>query len=253
MSFLVLGPAHTSDRNAWAGLRDTCELFGVPLKVIGMDKPMSYPSNDPRLFLESLPGTLAELEASTADYVVITDTFDVLACRKWDGDYVASIIEAQPGKLLVSCEANCFPDGPWRQHYDGLSTSPWRYPNAGQFCGTRGAVIEFLSSAEAFVRIQPLDNPFVGATQEALHRMAMHDYPMGLDCKCRVFQSMYTNWAWIVGTTERPAAPPIVKNWCTNEEPFFLHFNGRAPNMHVWYKTITGRSMPPSSVRPEYA
>ena len=70
---IVLASAHTTDRKVWAGLRDTCELHGVQLKVLGTDKPLGYPSNDPRLFLESAPETLAFLRSTDAEYIVQTD------------------------------------------------------------------------------------------------------------------------------------------------------------------------------------
>ncbi len=249
-NFLVLASAHTADPDAWAGLRDTCALFGVPLRVLGIDKPLGYASNDPRLFLESVPDALEALRASDDEYVLLTDAFDVLACRKWNAGYVAGLIEDAPGKLLVSCEANCFPDGPWREVYDAASSSPWRYGNAGQYCGRREAVIELLAAIQRRIGVAV----FLGGVtasidaQIVIHCLYTQDgYPMAMDTECRVFQSLY-----LASLEAVPFQLPC-RNAVTGTFPFFLHFNGRAPGMPEWYRSMTGKPLPPSSVRPEYA
>ena len=269
---IVLASAHTTDRKVWAGLRDTCELHGVQLKVLGTDKPLGYPSNDPRLFLESAPETLAFLRSTDAEYIVQTDSFDVL-CARWDASEVERLCQDAKGNLLVSCEANCFPDGPWRATYDALCETPWRYPNAGQYCGTRKAVLAFVERLLEGMRCLPIDNPFGGAAQEILHRLFLEGYPMSLDYKCDAFQSLYTdasNWVswdgphhrgdsgshiamgWDDGNSVRFWRGRSPKNMKTGGVPLFLHFNGRAPCMPEWYFMITGNPLPISLMRPEY-
>lgn len=258
---IVVACAHTTDPDAWAGLRDTAETFGVPLKVLGTDKPLGYASNDPRLFLESVPGTLAFLRSTTAEYVVQTDSFDVLCCKPWgDGSAVRQAILQANGNLLMSTEANCFPNGPWRAMYDALSQSPWRYPNAGQYCGTRTAVLRFLETlTERMRQIPEPYNPFGGAAQEILHHLFGEGYAMSLDTECRVFQSLYTgNARHIVynGLTRTDAGDHRSYVSPTNDltftRPYFLHWNGRAPGMGTWYRALTGRPMPKNPMRPEY-
>jgi hypothetical protein len=247
-SFLVLASAHTADPNAWAGLRDTCDLFGVPLRVLGTDNPLGYASDDPRLFLEGVPEVIEALRVDAAEYVLITDAFDVLACRRWDAGQIAGYIDAAPGKLLMSCEANCFPDGPWRAAYDRQSGSPWRYANAGQLCGTREAVITLLTVLQNQVATLGRN------AQETIHRLyANRDCEIGLDTDCRVFQSLFTGAAEHVSRI----SPMNLRDACafnriTGAYPFFLHANGRAPGYPGWYRYLTGRSLPPSLVWPEY-
>lgn len=258
--FLVLASSHSADPNACAGLRDTAALFNVPLVILGQDKPLGYASNDPRLFLESVPETLAFLRSTDARYIVISDAFDVLCCR-WDQEEIAKQIEASAGRLLISCEANCFPDGPWRASYDDHSQSPWRYANAGQFCGTRQAVLALVEKfTEQMHFLDPL-NPFGGAAQEILHRLWMHSYPMELDTECRIFQTMFTGASeHVIHSSIQPSEMPekvrYSSTWAfnriTKSSPMFVHFNGRAPGMDVWYWNLTGKPMPANSMRPEY-
>jgi hypothetical protein len=248
-NIIVLASAHTTDRNAWAGLRDTCEQHGVPLNVLGTDKPLGYPSNDPRLFLESVPETLAFLRSTDADYIVQTDSFDVL-CARWDASTIERLCQEAKGNLLVSCEANCFPDGPWRASYDALCETPWRYPNAGQYCGTRAAVLAFVELLTTEIKRLPLDDPFGGGAQQVLHWMHRENYPMSLDYRCEAFQSLYTGAASYVA----PCSGIVLAfNTRCGTAPLFLHFNGRAPGYPEWYRHLTKKQFVASSMRPEYA
>jgi hypothetical protein len=246
---VILSTAHHADPNTWAGLRDTCALFGAPLHVLGTDKPLSYASNDPRLFTESVPDALAFLDSCDAEYIVVTDAFDVLCCR-WDEGELITRINAARGNLIVSCEAACFPEGSWRAHYDALSPSPWRYPNAGQFCGTRSAVVAFVRALDVGVRAIPGPySPVGGAAQEVLHRMICAGRSMSLDSQCSIFQSMYTGAVEHVGWTASETGP---SNHLSGSHPMFMHFNGRAPGMDLWYRLLTGKRMPRHPMRPEY-
>jgi hypothetical protein len=257
---LVLASSHSPDPNASAGLRDTAEHFGVPLTILGEAKPLGYPSNDPRLFLESVPLTLAFLRAAEAPYIVQTDAFDVLCCRQWNAETIMRMIDRAPGNLIVSCEANCFPAGPWKASYDARSASPWRYPNAGQWCATRESAIQFLETLETRMRaVREPYNPFGGAAQEILHHLYGGSYPMALDRQCRIFQSMYLDSGQVLynGLTrhsmddDRRYRTPT--NTVTFTCPYFLHFNGRQPGMGLWYRALLGKPMPDNPMRPEYA
>ena len=248
----ILAAAHHPDPNTWAGLHDTCALFGAPLHVLGTDKHLGYASNDPRLFNESVHEAIQFLESTDAEYIVITDAFDVLCCR-WDEAELINRIEAAPGSLIVSCEANCFPDGPWRARYEALSGSPWRYANAGQSCGTRAAMLAYIRELEKGVRGMKY-SATGGAAQEVLHAMFCDGYPMAIDSQCHIFQSMYTFWSGQIGfnVASNGTGLNIVKNLCTESSPMFLHFNGRATGMDLWYRALTGTLMPRNPMRPEY-
>lgn len=244
---IVIASAHTTDHRLYTRFNMTVEKFCFPWMIIGMDQPLDYPSNDPRLFVAGCPRMLRLLASMTQPYVILTDSFDVLCCRPWQSGEVAAAIENSRGQLLVSVEANCFPDGPWRAQYDAECQTPWRYGNAGQFGGRRESVIAFLEALlEGTRKMTEEYNPFGGSCQTVLHELYTAGYPMRLDTGCNVFQSLYTDAArhilmqdyyWKDGLgIERQK--PEVWNRLTGSHPFFLHYNGKAPGYQEMYERL---------------
>lgn len=252
---LVLAGAHTSDLRAYEPLKVSCEMFGVPLRIIGTEQPLNYGCTDPRLFLETIDETLDIVARAQESYIVITDAFDVIACR-WDEVEVIETIQVANRGLLVSAEANCYPNGLWKAIYDRhFAGFPWRYANGGQYCGKREAVCWLLATFRARLREAVLG----GATNEILHRMFAEDQDcFSLDVRCRVFQSMYTDAvrhlsAFHSGDSGSTwVRHPAMCNLKTRSYPMFLHFNGRAPGLPLWYERITGKTYHPHPGRPEY-
>ena len=240
---MVLSGAHTTDRKSWEPLRVTCERANVPLEMYGLDNPLNYASNDPRLFDETVGESMDAIKASEAEYVVLTDSFDVIVNR-WDQRELVDIIDLAGG-MVVSCEANCFPPGPWKQVYDNaphLITSPWRYANGGQFCGTKEKILDLLN----ILRVRMCEAT-TGGANEILHKLFVEGYPLSLDSDCEIFQSMYLDVSSHVKNIFGKAFNDLTNTW-----PMFLHFNGRAKTMPDWYKRLTGMDYPRNSARPEY-
>lgn len=234
---VVMSQARTQDTQSYACLKESCERLGAPLHMWGMDVPMNYPSNDPRLFTDTIEEGLRVVSELDTEYILASDAFDVI-CVRWDEKEIEQIVKDSKVDLVVSTEANCFPNGPWKDTYDMDSIIPWRYGNQGQFVGTKPAMLQFLET---------LKSRFRNGDYSLLHKLYCEGYPFKLDRDCRIFQSMYTEH---VGHVKMEDAQ--VRNSLTCSSPMFLHFNGRAPGMSDWYRQTSGLEYPVSSLRPEY-
>jgi hypothetical protein len=246
---LVLATAHTEDPKCYECFKVSHEILGIPFRIIGTDKPLNVPSNDPRLFMLSIQEAIDLLVKASEPYIIITDCFDVIAAR-WDERELVKEIENSEGGVLVSCEANCFPDAEWRTQYDqdpSLAGSPWKYANGGQFCGLRIEIVKLLQ----ILRDRMHEAIHGGGANEILHRLYQEDYPFSLDSRCRIFQSMFTSNSNHVRAIEYKGST-VANNTLTESLPMFLHWNGRAPGMPEWYTKITGLPYPKNSARPEY-
>jgi hypothetical protein len=128
----------------------------------------------------------------------------------------------------MSCEADCWPAGDYCAAYTDHST-PWYAINGGQYCGERLKIVQLLnviySRADSTTR--------GGSSQEILHMLHADGYPMTLDNKCRVFQSMSGISSQYVVPREKRAY-----NTVTETHPMFLHFNGRTPGADEWEKAL---------------
>lgn len=246
---LLLAGAHTRDENAWAPLKISCERLDVPFFVCGTNNPKSNFSNDPQLFMDCVKEALEILTKTPEPYIIISDAYDVLASR-WNEDELIDRIEESLGKLLISCEANCFPNGRWKSLYDSdlnLSESPWRYANGGQFCGRKDKVINLME-----VLRNRMKEATTGGANEILHILWTEGFPFTLDYECKIFQSMYTDESRHVIKHFNNGNGMQVLNTFHQTYPMFLHFNGRAPGMPEWYKALTGKDYRRNSIRPEY-
>ena len=249
---VVVSSAHTADERAYECFRMSCRDLEIPLHILGTDLSLSYYSNDPRLFNESVGRTLQFLQQRTEEYVVSSDAFDVIASRWSEAELITAIEKSEIG-LLISCEANCFPDGPWKAVYDAdalwTGASYWRYANAGQMCGRRESMIALLEVIRDYMPKATCG----GQANEVLHLLYMEHYGFRLDWRCEIFQSMYTNAQTLVAPHRDSEGKVSAYNTKFSTYPMFLHFNGRAPEMPRWYRHLTDRTYPRNSMRPEYA
>lgn len=223
MSVLVLSYAYTDDPSKYRGLEVTSWKHGVPLHIEGTGMDFDYEGGPLRVagYLEKRPET----------HVVLTDAFDVLV-NTWDEKKLCGIIDSAPN-VIVSVEANCYPDKqPWKKVYDNLP-GPWKYINAGQFCGRRLELIAMLKEQD---RRWKKGEHFPGwaAPQDIMHRMYAEGYPLSLDLGCSIFQSMYGPEVAHINTIVNKVAYNSVRK----TSPMFLHFNGKI-SMEPWYSLLT--------------
>jgi len=221
LSVAVIGGAYTNDDNTWRCLSESAEKRNVPLHIIGKGK--GYPHlrvfEDLAILVESLPD----------DYILLTDTYDVMVNR-WHQEEIIDRVKEADGDLFVSANDDCWPAGPWCESYQDNGT-PWRTACAGQYVGTKSAILilwkEFLSGR--------WEQSAGGTTQEMMHRMHAGGYPFTVDVKCEVFQIMgHISQPYIFEVTGR------AYNIRTGTYPMFLHFGGRAPGMEDWFRRLYG-------------
>mgnify|MGYP001577883455 CR=1 FL=1 len=201
--------AAASNRIEARYLVESADKHKVPLTVYdkgGNDLPMEE--------------WIRRVRIQPAEYVLSTDAYDVLVSR-WDEDEVISLIDAEPSGIINSCEADCWPGGPWAAAYK--PETPWWACNGGQFCGRREAIVAMLEENARQV------NTAGGGNQERLHRMVAAGYPIGLDQKCRIFQSMAGVASKYIGSLDGN-----LFNSFTGTYPMFAHFNGRTMGIEIW-------------------
>eukprot|EP00919_Chromeraceae_sp_WS-2016_P009262 GHVR01021829.1.p1 GENE.GHVR01021829.1~~GHVR01021829.1.p1 ORF type:complete len:247 (+),score=23.34 GHVR01021829.1:441-1181(+) len=241
-SVAVVTPAYTTDENAWYCLLESATRNGIKLHVLGGHA--GYPG-PVEVFREFIP----LVEDLPDDYVLFTDSYDVIVNR-WDAEEVMRAVDAAPSGLVVSCNDECWPVGPWCDSYPDNGT-PWRTACGGQYVGRKAAVVnlwrEFLSGR--------WEQTSGGSTQEMLHRMyahcsfcadepnviITHGYPFTLDTKCQIFQIMGSRSVPFVDIFPCSKQGLVARNtWTVTPvtHPMFLHFGGRAPGMRKWYERL---------------
>ena len=216
---LVLSFAYTTDNQRWAALGISCTQRRVPLHVLGYGKEHPGPCG----FQEATEF----LKGRSEEYIVITDSFDVI-CNRWDEDELRMLIDSAPN-LIMSVEPLVWPVGA-PDTYPSADRYKWRAINGGQYCGRRGDIIVMWSELMALWRLGARAvAPLGGSSQEILHRMyAAPDYFFTLDLECRIFQTMIGENAKFVEATFKHGRA-IARNSITKSYPMFLHFNGGKP------------------------
>jgi len=128
---LVLSFAYTTDGSKWRALRDSCMKHRVPLHVMGINRQHPGPCG----FEEATEF----LKSRSEEYIVITDSFDVI-CNRWDEDQLRMLIDSAPN-LIMSVEPLVWPVGA-PDSYPSRDRYKWRAINGGQYCGRREQVID---------------------------------------------------------------------------------------------------------------
>lgn len=195
-------------------LRDSTNACGAELHAV---------SNGGYNPMKSVVDMMEHLQRLPHEYVVATDAYDTMMCR-WDEDEVTAAIDAQVSGLLVSCEVNCYPAGPWGTAY-GTPLTPWWYCNGGQMAGRRDALLQLWS--EYISGRWPVECG--GGTQEMLHRMYASGREFGRDTTCNIFQNMTDSLGAVV------CHNGVVTNGMTGTRPMCLHWSGRMPGMQKFY------------------
>lgn len=206
-SIACIAGAFTTDPKQYQWLRKSADKFNVPLRIFG--KGESFPDT-----VGQIQRLRSEFMACTGPYVLFTDAYDTLFCR-WDADEVIERIDMEPSGLVISCESECWPPGPWCDAYKG---GP--FINGGQYCGKKDALIALME------RMLETPDTQGGSTQERLHRMFADGYPMSLDRERRIFCSMSGGYA--------PVVEAIYAYHVGSIMPMMLHFNGRTDGIETW-------------------
>jgi hypothetical protein len=223
MSLLILASAYTDDFGRWAALRDSAAKHGALLHVMGQGQP--HPG-----WMQSIQLAIEFLKQREEQYVVLTDSFDVVMSR-WDAREVCLLIDSAPD-LIMSVEWWVWPRGPWAQAYAHLEgRHHWFAINGGQYCGRREQMIAMW---EAMVwRWQHGQETAGGGSQELLHKMYQDGAAFTLDLECRIFQTMFGPHRDLIKERDGKAF-----NIITGSYPMFLHFNGGAPGLKEWKETL---------------
>lgn len=235
---LVLSFAFTPDTKKWAALRVSCMQHNVPLIVQGCGQEWPGPCG--------FEAAAEFLKSRNEEYVVITDSFDVI-CNRWDEDELQMLIDSAPN-LIVACDPYTWPFE-YAPLYEHLAKRyKWFSPCGGQYAGRRTQVIAMW---EEMMRLWAAGAALHGGTsQELLTLMysgkGFPPWPFTLDLECRLFQSMIEPQArYIMKAPRAPMATDpawIARNALTKSYPMFLHFNGQAanlsPSFEVWKKIL---------------
>ena len=230
---LVLSFAYTTDGSKWRALSDSCAKHCVPLHVMGYGKQHPGPCG----FEEATEF----LKSRSEEYIVITDSFDVL-CNRWDEDELQMLIDSAPN-LIVACDPYTWPFE-YAPLYEHLAKRyKWFSPCGGQYAGRRTQVIAMWE--EMMLRWQAGTAIHGGTSQEILLQLRSMKYrnpwPFTLDLECRLFQSMIEpNARYIM--KESIGDGRRARNALTHSYPMFLHFNGQAanlsPSFEEWKKVL---------------
>ena len=183
---------------------------GVPHHFEAVD-PM--PGGPNSMTMERKISFVRSMARKFDDYqrIVISDAFDVLFYGSLEG-----LIDKVPETVLISAERNCYPEPHLAIEF--VSSSPWRFVNAGLMSGSPDALIEWSDSISmAAYELHLLD-------QMWLNRRAAESSPfVKLDEETEIF---YT-----VSSTQEDGELRLWKdrpfNMATGYFPSFFHFSGR--------------------------
>jgi hypothetical protein len=151
------------------------------------------------------------------EYFVYTDGADTFCQRKF---------EVSTDHILYSTEKACYPHPELAKQYKPTK-SKWRYLNGGGYGGPLKLIIEFFER----YGLDKLPNDVNGQHEQMIAYLAAEKdgFPIKLDCKCEVFQSMAfadPSEFCVVSCMDKDIPSPVLKNKITNRIPAILHFNG---------------------------
>lgn len=138
-------------------------------------------------------------------------------------------------EIVISAEKTCWPDSEISTHFPyprpPFHNSPWRFINAGGWMGERRAILGALDLMDTAGFVDRWQGDDQRCWQEfflrGTGRQRMH-----VDSGCEIFQTMSGVGGMELG--------PNGDNLITHCQPKILHFNGRTPNIGLWYRTLTG-------------
>lgn len=209
-------------------LRRSCDLNNIPLQTYGDGQ--SWPGYAQGKIIEARKF----LETREEPYAMFVDGRDTIILDS--ADAILERYQRIGSMILVSGEKTCWPDVDIAPQYPyppaPFHNSPWRFINAGGWIGERLALIKALD------RIQGAEYPirWPDDDQRCWTELYLRDSwarpLMRVDAGCQIFQCM--------GGVASHELGPTGENLVTHALPKVLHFNGRTPNIGLWYRTLTG-------------
>lgn len=152
-------------------------------------------------------------EHPEVEYFVFTDAFDTFAIGK--PDETLSYIEACPKKLIISAEKGCYPNPDKAKLYPETN-SPFKYVNAGQFCGSSKVFIELYEA-------NPITEKNINDQTWMTDLYLNNQDKCYLDVNCHIFQSVA-----FCAPSEFLLNDNLI-NTHTDGSAQFIHGNGQTP------------------------
>jgi len=225
MNDLLVFTCNYGDLTQTALLRRSCELVNIDLQIFGGGGWPGYRQG-------KLVRAIDFLKTRTEPFALYTDGHDSIVLH--DAAVILDKFQRIGTSIVVSAEKNCWPDARLAGHYPypqlPFHNSPWKFINAGGWMGNRLALIEFLSVADTY-NGDNLEDDQRCWTDAFLYNHAWRPL-IHVDAGCRIFQTM--------GGVGGHELGPNGENLITHQFPSVLHFNGRTPNIGLWYRTLTG-------------
>lgn len=198
-------------------LRRSCERVNIDLQLYGTGNWKGYADGKIR-------GALEFLRTRTEYICMFVDGHDSFLLN--GEEEILDVFQSRLASIVISCEKTCWPDASLGSSY--LSTippTPWQYPNAGGWIGTRAALVRALDKMSGFADTWPGDD------QRCWHEYCLNWHRIvDRDTCCQIFQTMGgTGEMYDDGT-----------NIVTYTKPMVWHFNGRTPGREEWYQKLTG-------------
>ena len=205
-------------------LRRSCDLYDIPLATYGEGSWPGYAQG-------KIVAARQFLESRTEPFAMFVDGRDVIILDR--AERILDQYQRIGSEIVISAEKTCWPDATLASHYPypkpPYHNSPWRFINAGGWIGERKALIKALAAAGEYSGAWPNDDQrcwtefflYMGGRQI-----------MTIDAGCQIFQSM--------GGTNSHELGPTGENLITHKTPKVVHFNGRTPNIGLWYRNLTG-------------
>lgn len=209
----------TEDNDGLARLRDSAERYGIPLKVLGLEKDWTG-GNVPKLEnpgggqkINLLKPYLGQLEDD--DILVFIDGYDVVftgaieeALRRFNEEFSMDVV--------FSAEKSCWPDSGLANKYPNTS-SEYKFLNSGTFMGK---VSELKKITE-----EPIEDTDDDQLYYTL-KLLSGNYSMQLDYECKIFQTIEAATKDLhYRMTEQESEGDLV-NTVHKTKPIMVHGNG---------------------------
>jgi hypothetical protein len=131
-------------------------------------------------------------------------------------------------RIIYQTEKKCFPFENWANNFSDKSR--WRYLNGGGYCGSTKLIVEFFET----YGLWNIGNKNPQAAQQEAYIEAVKDgFPIELDTKCEIFQSIAFE-----SKDEYKYKDGLLHNKITKTIPSILHGNGRTDMKHI-YNLVT--------------
>ena len=218
----VFGPMYKDPPpNPYRFLEGSCNHFRLPLWGYGQGEQWPW-FNEGKIYR-----ALEEIASIPTPYVMFVDTRDSFLMG--DEAEILAKFHACGSDILCSTEFTCWPDVELKPLYPPGPTR-FQYVNGGGRMGTKEAMTAL------FERMADLSRGGRDDDQHWLTRAFLDGFPMALDYRCEVFQTMAAqpSFAWD-GTR--------ILNLETGSKPCVLHFAGRTAGISDYYKHCFGETL----------